>query len=84
MAWQFDRPENGTGMVQAFRRTESADESLLVKLHGLKDDAVYVLTNLDVPGTVEMTGKELSEKGLPISIKEQRGSAIISYKKKKT
>jgi alpha-galactosidase len=82
IAWQFDRPEVGSGMVQAFRRRENSDETLLVKLHGLEENAVYTLTNLDVPGTTEMTGRELREKGFSIPIKEQPGSAIIIYKKK--
>ena len=43
---------------------------------------VYSLTNLDVPGKSEMTGRELAETGLVIAIKEQPGSALITYKKK--
>ena len=82
MAWQFNRPETGTGMVQAFRHINSVYESVRVKLQGLDKDAVYTLTNLDVPGTTEMTGRELSENGLVIAIKEQPGSALITYKKK--
>jgi alpha-galactosidase len=82
MAWQFNRPENGTGMVQAFRRTSSPYESIRVKLQGLDEDAVYALTNIDVPGTTEMTGRDLSEKGLSLTIKEPRGALIITYKKK--
>ena len=45
--WQFDRPDLGEGMVQMFRRQDSADESKHVKLRGLEPDAVYTLTNLD-------------------------------------
>jgi alpha-galactosidase len=82
MAWQFNRPEAGTGMVQAFRRHESPYESIRVKLQGLEKDAVYGLTNLDLPGTTEITGRELSEIGLLITIKSPRGAAIISYKKR--
>jgi alpha-galactosidase len=82
MAWQFNRPEVGSGMVQAFRHTESPYESIRVKLQGLDKDAVYALTNLDVPGTIEISGSELSETGLLIVLKDQRGSALITYKKK--
>jgi len=82
MAWQFNRPEVGRGMVQAFRHAESPYESVRVKLQGLDKDAVYTVTNLDFPGTTEMTGRQLCEKGLLITIKDQRGSALITYKKK--
>ena len=82
MAWQFNRPEVGSGMVQAFRHAVSPYESVRVKLQGLEMDAVYTLTNLDLPGTTEMTGRELCERGLLIIIKDQRGSALIVYKKK--
>jgi alpha-galactosidase len=82
MAWQFNRPENGTGMVQAFRRMQSRYQSIRVKLQGLDKDAVYTLTNLDLPGTTKMTGRDLSEKGLAITIQEQPGAAIIAYKKR--
>jgi alpha-galactosidase len=82
MAWQFNRPENGSGMVQAFRHAASADDSLRVKLQGLDPEATYILTNLDIPGTTELSGRELCENGLLIVIKEQRGAAMITYKKK--
>ena len=35
MAWQFDRPEAGEGVVQAFRRAENGDESATFRLRGL-------------------------------------------------
>ena len=82
IGWQFNTPERGEGVVQMFRRSESPYESIRVKLHDLEPGAVYKLTNLDVPGTVEVTGSELMEKGLSISIKDAPGSAIITYKKK--
>jgi len=82
MAWQFNRPEVGRGMVQAFRRSDSLYESIRVKLLGLDNDAVYTLTNLDVPGTTEMSGRELGEKGLLITIPDRRGAALITYMKK--
>jgi alpha-galactosidase len=82
MAWQFNRPEHGTGMVQAFRRTACPGESILVKLHGLDADATYVVTNRDISGTTEISGRELGEKGLLIKLSEPRSAALITYKKK--
>jgi alpha-galactosidase len=82
IAWQFDCPEKGEGMVQAFRRGESIYDSARFRLHGLEPDAVYTLSNFDVAGTTEMMGRELQAHGLPIAIKDHPGSAIIVYKKK--
>jgi len=83
MAWQFDRPENGEGMVQAFRRLESPMVSANFKLHGLEPAERYSVTNLDFPGSIEMTGQELMQKGLLVSLKKQPDSALITYRKVK-
>jgi hypothetical protein len=40
------------------------------------------LTNSDVAGTTDMTGRELLEKGLPLVLKERPGAAVIGYRKK--
>ena len=82
IAWQFDCPEKGEGMVQAFRRDKSVYESMRVQLHGLDPNAVYTLSNFDVAGTTEMGGRQLIEQGLLIVIGDQPGSAVITYKKK--
>ncbi len=57
MAWQFDRPKVGEGVVQAFRRAENAEQSARFRLRGLEQDTAYVLTNLDVPGTTERVAR---------------------------
>jgi alpha-galactosidase len=82
IAWQFDRPESADGVVQAFRRAESNQESTRLRLRGLEADAVYTLTNLDVAGTTERTGRELADGGLAVVIKDQPGAAIVTYRKK--
>jgi len=82
MAWQFDRPEAGEGVVQAFRRAENSVESATFRLRGLDPNGRYVMTDLDVAGTTELTGRELLDKGLPVVIKEKPGAAIITYEKK--
>jgi alpha-galactosidase len=82
IAWQFNTPERGEGVVQAFRRSESPYETLRVKLHDLDANAVYTLTNLDDPNSATATGRDLMEKGLLVPITSAPGSAVISYKKK--
>jgi alpha-galactosidase len=83
MAWQFDVPEKGEGMVQAFRRAESVYEVARFKLRGLDPDAGYVLTNLDFGESQKLTGRELLDKGLAVPISDQPGAAVIAYAKAK-
>lgn len=81
IAWQFDRPDLGEGMVQVFRRQESIYESARLRLHGLQREAKYTLTNLDSPGSVEMTGRQLAEEGLPVCVAERPGAVIFTYRR---
>ena len=43
MAYQLNRPSDGTGIVVAFRRKESPDSTYTVRLRGLDPDATYRL-----------------------------------------
>ena len=79
IAWQFDQPEHGSGMIQAFRRPQSLYETARFKLRGLDPNASYTVTNLDLPDALRLSGKELMEKGLPVGIPESPGAVIIVY-----
>jgi len=83
MAWQFDRPESGGGMVQVFRRPKSSIAAMNFKLRGLDPVARCSVTNLDAPDPTAMTGRELMEKGLLVTLREQPDSALIFYKRVK-
>jgi alpha-galactosidase len=82
MAWQFDVPETGEGMVQLFRRAESPYCSAQFRLQGLDPAARYSLTDLDAHDqTAAHTGRELLEQGLAVSITNKPGAVVITYKK---
>lgn len=81
MAWQFDRPDLGEGMVQAFRRPNSVYESARFWLQGLDPAARYAVTNLDSKETAELTGKELMETGWLVTLRQQPEAAVIVYKR---
>ncbi len=83
IAWQFDRPEAGTGVVQVFRRPRSVYESARLKLRGLEDDASYTVTDLDSGAARTVTGRELMHEGLLVTMKDQPGSAVVTYAKKR-
>ena len=81
-AWQYDRPEQGEGLVQAFRREESPYEVARFKLRGLEPAARYAVTNLDRPESVQqLTGRELMEHGLAIVLTGQRSSGLFLYRR---
>jgi alpha-galactosidase len=79
MAWQFDRPEAGEGLVQAFRRAECAEAFTRFRLRGLEADARYVVTDLDEGRPQQLTGRLLLERGLPVHIADQPGATVIWY-----
>jgi alpha-galactosidase len=81
MAWQFDRPEAGTGMIQVFRREESPFVSARFRLRALTPDARYAVTDLDTGTTQKFLGRELIEKGLLVAIADCPGSALVKYTK---
>ncbi len=80
MAWQFNRPEAGSGFIQAFRRGGSVYESARLKLHGLDPAARYRVADRDAPGSVEMTGRELGDPGLLVTIRDRPGAVILTYR----
>jgi hypothetical protein len=81
MAWQFDRPDLAAGLIQAFRRRDCPYVAAQYKLRSLEPDASYVVSNLDCGEAKTMTGRELMERGLVITISAQPGAALITYKK---
>ena len=79
IAWQFNMPEQGDGVVQAFRRPACAESDKSFLLRGLDPAAKYEVTDLDRPGQLRMSGRELMGKGLKLSLAASPGSALILY-----
>jgi alpha-galactosidase len=80
VSWQFDRPELGEGIVQAFRRDESPYETARFRLRGLEPEAVYCLKDFDQAHTVEARGKDLMDTGLLVRLPQRRSSCLIRYR----
>ncbi|MEI6467813.1 MAG: GH36 C-terminal domain-containing protein, partial [Verrucomicrobiota bacterium] len=80
IAWQFDQPEKGEGVVQAFRRPESPYESARFKLHGLEESATYAVENFD-GGKETVTGKELMDRGIVVETKAAPAALVFTYKR---
>ena len=82
-ARQFDRPDAGEGIVQAFRRKDCMEESQVFKLRGLDPQAVYTLADLDSGKSNEFTGRELTDEGLRVTLSDRPGAAIFTYRRMK-
>jgi len=79
-AWQFNRPENGDGMVQVFRRDDAEETAEDFRLRGLDAAATYEVTNLDLPTPTDVSGSELMQHGLHVELTEKRTAAVVIYK----
>jgi alpha-galactosidase len=84
IAWQFDRPEQGDGVVQAFFRDENNNQVEPPKdlhLHGLDPTAMYEVTDLDAGAAIKIPGSSLMQEGLQVKFLTKPGAAVITYKK---
>jgi len=82
-AWQFNRPEEGDGMVQAFRRTKNEDAKKTFSLRGLDAAANYEIFDLDRGVLGTKSGSDLMQQGLRVEIGEKPGVSVILYRKVK-
>ena len=81
IAWQFDRPDLGEGLVQAFRRPDCPEAVQQYQLHGLDPAATYTVTDLDENRERAMSGQTLMDAGLSVNLPTRPGAAVIRYKK---
>ena len=79
MAWQFDRSDLGRGVIQVFRRQDSAYESARFHLHELAPEARYKITNLDDQVERLATGKGLMDDGFPVATTKQPDALTFTY-----
>jgi alpha-galactosidase len=80
MAWEFVRPDRGDGIVQAFRRENSPDAVIALKLQGLKTNASYEVTNLDSGRKFSSSGTSLMTDGLRAEAAAPRTALIFTFK----
>lgn len=83
VAWQFNRPEHGDGMIQAFRRDQTVEATQVFQLHHLDPSGKYALTDLDTGKSFSASGGDLMKKGIPVAIHDLPGSALIVYQEQK-
>lgn len=81
MAWQFDRPESGGGIVQVFRRESCPEPSTKLKLRGLDPEAEYELRSFDGGEPSRILGKDLLDTGFEVTASGQPAAFIYSYQR---
>ena len=79
LAYQFNKEEDDSGIVVAFRRPECENPTYEVKLRGLVPETVYQVNNVIEGTTCEMRGSELMEK-LTLSAAGPRSAILLKYK----
>lgn len=80
MAWEFVRPDQGDGIVQAFRREECASSGARLKLQHLNADARYDFTDLDSGQTKRLGGLEAMTEGLSVEAPAPRTALIFTFR----
>ncbi|MHB9037912.1 MAG: alpha-galactosidase, partial [Armatimonadota bacterium] len=81
MAWQFDRPDLGRGIWQAFRRPDNPVVVEWFYLKGLVPNANYELTSPSIPGwSATHTGQYLMETGFEWGMAAGE-SQILEYRR---
>lgn len=78
-AVQYNRPENCDGMVQAFRRENSPYSTAFLRLRGIDESKSYVFCDID-GGEFSVSGRELCENGLRITVEQKRKAKILLYR----
>jgi hypothetical protein len=81
MAFQFDRPAAGSGVVLVFRRSDAQATTMRFILHGLDVDRQYRIEDFDLNSKELLSGKSLMHQGLEFSLLEAPGSAIVHYER---
>jgi alpha-galactosidase len=81
IGWQFNRPETGEAVVQAFRRDKAPESSQTWKLQGLVRDAEYRVEPLGHGEPSVASGASLMENGLKIELPQARSAAVLMLSK---
>lgn len=79
-ASQFVRPDKEDGIVMIFRREHSPYETAKFFLYNIDPNGEYIFTDAD-GGQMKISGEELVNRGLCVTMPEKRSSRLYFYKK---
>lgn len=78
-AWQFNRPEEGDGVIQAFRRRDNPEQNRVFALNDLEPDAEYIFRKYGSGEEFTLTGADAMN-GITVSL-GKREAIVIGYTK---
>lgn len=81
IAWQFNRPESGEAVVQAYRREKNEQSQKPLLLRGLDAAAAYRIEALGANESSTETGANLMHHGLQVTLNEPRSAQIYVLRK---
>jgi alpha-galactosidase len=81
VAWQFDRPENGDGLLQAIRLADCPEGRFTGRMKGLDPSATYLLENPESGEILEMPASVLLDKGFSIELPARSGAIWFYHRK---
>ena len=80
VAWQFDCPETGCGLIQGIRLPESPEETATMHPKGILPGSMYFLDNAETGETREISGADLIHDGFTFVLPKRSG-AIWFYRR---
>jgi alpha-galactosidase len=80
VAWQFDSPETGCGLLQGIRLPASTEQSITLHPKGICTKAMYFFENSETGETKQVSGENLIQTGFTITLPVRNG-AIWLYRK---
>jgi len=80
VAWQFDCPQRGCGLVQGIRLPACPEERITIHPKGIRPDAMYWFENAETGETRDMSGEDLIHNGFALTLPARSG-AIWFYQR---
>ena len=73
VAWQFDCPDAGRGLVQGIRLPASPDGEITLHLQGIRSDATYRFENAETGERRDWAGADLLDQGFALALPARSG-----------
>lgn len=80
MAYQFDLPQSGEGLVVVLKRPFSQFTGAQFALNALQPGSYYDISNVDSGDRSTLGGSELMDKGLAVNLLGRPDSALLRYR----
>jgi len=81
VAWQFDMPVKGEGLLQGIRLAACPDETLTIHPQRLAAEADYVLDNPETGENRELSGSDLLRNGFTFMLPPRSGAIWFYHQK---